>query len=81
VSSDAFDTLTDAARASTGCYGARLTGGGFAGCAVALVDRAAAHDFVAEVMERYERRTGRSGPAYICHASDGTSHAPFGDAA
>ncbi|HEX6256937.1 MAG TPA: galactokinase [Euzebyales bacterium] len=79
VSSDALDVLTDAARASVGCRGVRLTGGGFAGCAVALVDRDAADDFVIEVTQRYERRTGRSGPAYICHATDGTSHTRFGD--
>jgi galactokinase len=81
VSSDAFEALTDAARASVGCHGARLTGGGFAGCAIALVDRDVADDFVEEVIKRYERRTGRSGPAYVCTATDGTSHVAFGDGA
>ena len=39
VSAPALDAIVEAALASPGCLGARMTGGGFAGCAVALVDR------------------------------------------
>ena len=38
VSSEALDLISECARESPGCYGARMTGGGFAGCGVALVD-------------------------------------------
>jgi galactokinase len=37
ISSDALNSIVDAARRESSCYGARMTGGGFAGCAVALV--------------------------------------------
>jgi galactokinase len=39
-----LDELAAAARAVEGCYGSRLTGGGFGGCTVALVDVAAVGD-------------------------------------
>ncbi len=37
VSSPALDAMVEVALAAPGCHGARMTGGGFAGCAVALV--------------------------------------------
>ena len=37
VSSPALDTIVDCANADASCYGARMTGAGFGGCAVALV--------------------------------------------
>lgn len=44
VSSPELDLLTERARALPGCFGARMTGAGFGGCAVALVNQAAAPD-------------------------------------
>ena len=38
VSSDALDAMVECAQDHAGCYGARMTGAGFGGCAVALVD-------------------------------------------
>src|SRR5690606_1887880 len=38
VSCDELDVITDAARACDGVFGARLTGAGFGGCAIALVE-------------------------------------------
>jgi galactokinase len=46
VSSDALDTLVLRARAHPACLGARMTGAGFGGCAVALVRADGADDFV-----------------------------------
>lgn len=45
VSSAELDRLVDLARALPGCFGARMTGAGFGGCAIALVDQGAAADF------------------------------------
>jgi len=45
VSSPELDRLTDRARTLPGCFGARMTGAGFGGCAIALVNQAATLDF------------------------------------
>jgi galactokinase len=58
VSSPALDAMVAAAQAAKGCYGARMTGAGFGGCAVALVDEAASAAFVESVGESYKTRTG-----------------------
>ncbi|MEM9033806.1 MAG: galactokinase [Actinomycetota bacterium] len=53
VSGPALDAMVDASWASTGCVGARMTGGGFAGCTVALVEADALAAFSQEVTERF----------------------------
>jgi len=49
VSSRELDTMVACARQQESCYGARMTGAGFGGCAVALVQADAAHPFAAAV--------------------------------
>jgi galactokinase len=73
VSSEALDAIVSAAQGVDGCYGARLTGAGFAGCAVALVDEPATGDFGRAVSTAYARSTGRTCAIYVCRASDGAS--------
>ena len=46
VSGPALDRIVEVAQSTDGCLGARMTGGGFAGCAVALVTESAAESFV-----------------------------------
>lgn len=58
VSSVALDRMAEIARAHPHCWGARMTGGGFAGSAVALVDVAAVEGFVDTVRSTWERETG-----------------------
>jgi galactokinase len=53
VSSPALDAMVDLVRSLPGCLGARMTGGGFAGCCVALVDRGSAEVVAQQVMERF----------------------------
>ncbi len=53
VSGPALDALVAAAEADPACLGARMTGGGFAGCAVALVERQGVERFCAEVSASY----------------------------
>ena len=62
VSGPALDAMVEAARAAPGCVGARMTGGGFAGCAVALVERDRVDDFVTTALDRF-RAGGHEGPA------------------
>ncbi|MDX2380253.1 MAG: galactokinase, partial [Acidimicrobiia bacterium] len=53
VSGRALDAIVETARHAPGCLGARMTGGGFAGCAVALVDADVGDRFAAHVVEHY----------------------------
>jgi galactokinase len=73
VSRSELDTMVRLAQGHGGCYGARMTGAGFGGCAVALVDRAAASDFARVVAQRYEAETGLRPSVYVCVASQGAS--------
>lgn len=79
VSSPALDTMTAIALDHDACYGARMTGAGFGGCAVALVEREGAADFAGYVDRAYRRRSGHEPQLYICQASPGASigHAFF----
>jgi galactokinase len=77
VSSVALDAVVESAQAADGCFGARLTGAGFAGCAVALVEETAAVDFERDVSVAYARVTGRACTVYVCRASDGASAVPI----
>lgn len=54
VSSPALDQMVEAARGAPGCLGARMTGGGFAGCAVALVQADMAEQFRSQVLANYD---------------------------
>ena len=71
ISTPEVDALVDAALGCEGVYGARLTGGGFGGCVVALVDAPAADRAAARIRERYAAATGRTSDIYPCTASGG----------
>jgi galactokinase len=71
VSCSELDAMVNAAQPLDGCYGARLTGAGFGGCAVALVAASAAENFKRELATRYEAATGLKPEIYVCKASAG----------
>jgi galactokinase len=71
VSSEALDTMVDAARAADGCYGARMTGAGFGGCAVALVQADVAESFASHVAASYQQAMEIEPHVYVCQATDG----------
>jgi galactokinase len=71
VSCPELDAMVSAAQPLDGCYGARLTGAGFGGCAVALVSNDAADAFKTELAKRYEAATGIKPEIYVCKASAG----------
>ncbi len=58
VSSDHLDTLVELASHVPGVHGSRLTGAGFGGCTVHLVDRAAVPAFRTHIVEGYRARFG-----------------------
>lgn len=71
VSIPELNTMVEIAQDLPGCFGARLTGAGFGGCTVNLVEKAAAQAFAAELAHEYEAKTGLKPEIYICKASDG----------
>ncbi len=70
VSTPELDTLVDVLVAS-GAAGARLTGAGFGGCVVALVQRNHADDVLAKTTLRYRAATGRDPMGFVARAVDG----------
>jgi len=72
VSCRELDIMSDLANAQPGCYGARMTGGGFGGCAVALVEDGAVEAFVQAVAPAYEAETGLTPQLYVCRAAAGS---------
>jgi galactokinase len=73
VSSDALNAIVECARRQPGCCGARMTGAGFGGCAVALVDAGESGRFVSSVAAEYQQATGKKPNIYVCKASDGAA--------
>lgn len=71
VSCPELDLLTDLARDHPACHGARMTGAGFGGCAIALVDRTKADDFARWIATEYGNRTSLPTWAWVCRAEDG----------
>ncbi|MBI5567840.1 MAG: galactokinase [Chloroflexi bacterium] len=71
VSSTELNVMVEAAQRRQECYGARMTGAGFGGCAVALVRADAARDFVHGVSTDYQAVTGRMPNIYVCRATNG----------
>ncbi len=70
VSTPELDELVELAYAH-GAIGARLTGGGFGGSVVALVDVGEADRLAAEICLAYSRSTGKPGRGWVCATADG----------
>ena len=66
-----LDALVEISCAQKGVYGARLTGGGFGGAIVALVDLNSIDEIAKIVEAEYFERTGHNGKAYRCLIGDG----------
>lgn len=73
ITTDALNKLVEISRGQPGCYGARMTGGGFGGCGVALVREENVDAFVAVVGPEYQRQTGNTPQIYVCEATEGAS--------
>ena len=71
-----LDTLVDLAAAKGvdgGVYGARMTGGGFGGCAVALVKTDAVEDLMAYFAKEYEAKTGIKPFIFVSRPGNGSA--------
>jgi galactokinase len=73
VSRRELDVMVELAQAHPACLGARMTGAGFGGCAVALVRAEGAAEFAATVAAGYQATTGLEPKLYVCSASAGAS--------
>jgi galactokinase len=70
-SCEEVDFLVETAAAHPGCFGARLTGGGFGGCTVNLVSRDQTEQFTDVLKSTYKERFGIYADTFICDAVDG----------
>jgi galactokinase len=77
VSCAELDLMVDIAAKQMGAYGARMTGGGFGGCTINLVERADAAEFKDHVATAYYSATGKRPDIFICDASQGAEQIPF----
>ncbi len=78
ASCEEADIMVEAAQGLPGLIGARLTGGGFGGCTVNLVEGAVAAQFMEQLREEYRAATGMAAEIYCCRASAGAHEVEIG---
>ncbi len=66
-----LDTLAETAQQVKGCLGARMTGAGFGGCAIAIAHKSSIEELKNVVGEKYLKATGRECSIYEAQAGDG----------
>lgn len=66
-----LDTMVEEALKIDGCNGARMTGAGFGGCAIAIVNSKKENEFIKNVDEIYKFKTGLIPKFYTCSIEDG----------
>ena len=72
VSCAELDAMAESARLAPGCIGARMTGAGFGGACIALVEAGRADEFASLAGAGYRERTAGLEPAFLaCIAADG----------
>jgi len=67
-----LDTIVSESLKATGCIGARMTGAGFGGCAIALVEKDKVENFTKEVKEGYTKVIGYEPSFYLSGVGEGT---------
>ncbi|MFP6627606.1 MAG: galactokinase [Myxococcota bacterium] len=78
VSIPELNTLCELADAQPGVYGSRLTGAGFGGCALHLVDPESADEVAGAVTDGFEQRYGRRPPVLSIETADGAGEIDLG---
>jgi galactokinase len=72
VSTPELDLMAELATSMEGCHGARMTGAGFGGSVVALIDGERAEAAIREVGSLYQEATGIGPTGHVCLAVGGT---------
>ncbi|WP_176085426.1 galactokinase [Martelella sp. HB161492] len=73
ISCPEIDILVEIGQRQTGVYGSRMTGGGFGGCTVSLVEAEHVDAFIENVAAEYEKATGLKSPIFACAPQAGVS--------
>lgn len=73
VSGPALNAMVECAMAHPACLGARMTGAGFAGCAVALVEKGGEEAFARQTSAKYQAEMAVEPRLYVCRPSGGTA--------
>lgn len=68
VSCKELDELVDIARATSGVFGSRMTGGGFGGCTITLVKADQVKNLIANIRDKY---TSGKASFYVCKPCNG----------
>jgi galactokinase len=76
VSCDELDAIVEVAAQIDGVYGSRMTGGGFGGCAIALIRPDAEENLRAAIREKYDGRFEKPAVVYTTQASAGAEIFP-----
>ena len=71
ITNNELNIIVHLAQTQPGCFGARMTGGGFGGCAVALVEKSITPSFVDQVTASYQEKTGLQPHVFICRPTNG----------
>jgi galactokinase len=71
VSCRELDSLTEMASEIPGVLGARMTGGGFGGCTVNLLDTDCVEQFCTTIARDYQEVTKRTASIYVIDSEDG----------
>ena len=71
VTCEELNVMVEIASKLNGVFGARMTGGGFGGCTVNLVQTEAVCEFSEQIVSRYQARTGLAPLVYVCSAAEG----------
>lgn len=77
VSCSELDHLVAIARQVNGTVGSRMTGAGFGGCTVSIVQESALEDFKTTIVDEYKKRTGITAEIYVSKAEDGARIEPM----
>lgn len=75
ISCRELDVMVEIGQSLPGCYGARMTGGGFGGCTLNFVAAESVEGFVHQIGNKYEEAMGIAPEIYICNASGGAQKA------
>jgi galactokinase len=71
VTTPELDAMAEFGWTAPGCVGARMTGAGFGGACIALVEVQMVGRFIDEVSARYRERTSKEGGFMVCKAAEG----------
>jgi len=71
VSCPELDLMVEIAQGLPGCWGSRLTGAGFGGCTVSLVQSERAEAFARDLAAAYEKQTGRQAQVFLARPAGG----------